>query len=153
MSPEKLFDERMIALETEIRNLKTAHLKTATTISTKTANQALNFSLYLPDEYSILSTQRAVITMTSKNNTDMISSCYLVSVTPSNLNDRFVFIKRVQSPTGTAKFDVVVFSQNQDDYDTLSGGGSVNLNYTVQLVGSSDYNVSVEYRALKGGSS
>lgn len=154
MNQEQLYSERIKNLEREIRNLKTAHFKTATTISTMETTVGTAFSLTL-DSLSgqIYSTQRAVITLTTTDGTDMISACYLEGVDPSNLNNRFAFVKRIQSPAGTAKFDVTVFSQNADDYNTLAGGGSVNLSYTLRLVGSSRFNATVTYRSIDGGSS
>lgn len=148
----KLYDNRIMELEREVHNLKVAHFKTATTISTMANNQTLSFSL-MWDELSgqIFSTQRAIITMVASNSTDMISACYLSGLTPSTLDDRYIFIKRLDSSAGQVRFGVTVFSQNYSDYETLSGGGSVNLSYTVQLVGSSKFTASVSYKSITGG--
>lgn len=152
MNPENLYDKRIKELEKEIRNLKTTYFKTATTINTMTRTQSLSFSLTLePLSGNIFSTKRAVITLTTTDNSDMISSCFLSNITPSNINDRFIQIQRLQSTTGKIRFGVAVFSQNYDDWVTLNGGGSVNLNYTVQLVGSSEFGVSVVYKNIDGG--
>lgn len=153
MDGAQLYDKKRNDLKREIRDLKTAHFKTATTINTMTASQSLSFSLMFISPYEIASSQRAIITLTTADNTNMISGCYLTGLTPSNLNDRYPFVKRVSSPAGTAKYEVMIYSQNPNDWDTLSGGGSVNLGYTVQLVGSSKFTVSVAYRSITGGSS
>ena len=153
MNPELLYDKRIKDLEREVRNLKTGYFKTATTINTMTENQTLNFSLSLNPNAEIFSTQRAIITLDILDNSNMISACYLTGVNPNNLNNRFAFVKRLQSNNNQVKYEVLVYSQNPDDYDTLSGGGSVNLTYTVQLVGSSRFTSSVNYRSITGGSS
>lgn len=140
-------------LEKEIRALKTTHIKTATKISTLEKSTTVNFTLTMPDPYTMVGSKRAIITMTTTDGTDMISACYLDGVTPSNLNDRYPFIYRLDSPAGESKYEVVVISQNANDYQTLSGGGTVNLSYNLKLVGSSDYNLAVEYRNILGGSS
>lgn len=140
-------------LEKEITALKTTHIKTATKISTLEKTTSVNFTLTMPDPYTMVGSKRAIITMTTTDGTDMISACYLDGLTPSNLNDRYPFIYRLDSPAGQAKYEVVVLSQNANDYQTLSGGGTVNLSYNLKLVGSSDYNLTVEYRNILGGSS
>lgn len=153
MNPEQLYDRRIKDLEKEVRNLKTGYFKTATTINTMTQNQTLNFSLSLNPNAEIFSTQRAIITLDILDNSNMISACYLTGVNPNNLNNRFAFVKRLQSNNNQVKYEVLVYSQNPDDYETLAGGGSVNLTYTVQLVGSSRFTSSVNYRSITGGSS
>ena len=154
MDSAKLYDKRINNLMSEIRNLKTAHFKTATTINTMELNKTVNFSLTL-DSLSgqVFSTQRAIITMTSEDGSNMISACYLNGITPSNIDDRYVFVKRISSDDGQRKYEVVVFSQNADDWNTLWGGGSVNLSYSLRLVGSSKFTASVSYRNILGGSS
>lgn len=154
MNGAQEFDEQIKYLKDEIKQLKTAHIKTATTINTMDLNKNVAFSLTL-DELSgqMFSTQRAIITMTSSNSTNMISACYLDGATPSNLDSRFIFINRIASDSGKVKYEVVVFSENENDYIALSGGGSVNLNYTVKLIGSSKFTANVDYRGITGGSS
>ena len=154
MNGAQEFDEQIKYLQAEIKQLKTAHIKTATKISTMELNTNVAFSLTLePLSGQIFSTQRAIITMVSSNSTNMISACYLDGATPTNLDSRFVYINRIHSDSGKVQFDVSVFSQNQNDYDTLAGGGSVDLNYTVKLIGSSKFTASVSYRSITGGSS
>lgn len=153
MNNGELLDKKIKYLKQELRNLKTAHFKTATTISTMEASTSANFSLMLDSlTGQIFSTQRAIITLTT-DGPDMIGACYLDGATPSNLDSRFVFVNRLSSPSGTAKFEIIVFSQNVNDYNTLSGGGSVNLSYNLKLVGSSKFTTSVSYRSITGGSS
>lgn len=153
MSPENLLDQKIKYFEQEILNLKTMHIKTATTIKTKVLDTSVNFSLFLPSELSteILSTKRAIITMTAKDSTNMISACYLKNMTPSNLDSRFIFINRLSSSAGVVKYGITIYSENYNDYTTLAGGGSVNLTYDIEVVGSSDYNIDVVYKNIDGG--
>lgn len=152
MNEEKLYDKKIKDLEREIRLLKTSHFKTATTISTMTKTTSVSFSLTL-DQMSgeVYGTQRAIITLTTTDGSDMISACYLTGVTPSNIDDRIVGVKRLQAGNGTVRFGVDVFSNNYNDWNTLYNGGSINLSYSLQLIGSSEFNVSVAYKAINGG--
>ena len=154
MDLEQLYDRKINELEREILNLKQAHFKTATTINTTTRSVTVNFSLMLEElSGNIFSTQRAIVTLNTENNSNMISACYLSGATPSNLDDRTVSIIRLRSMPGVVRFGVAVFSQNINDWNTLSGGGSVNLSYNLLLTGSSNFNVSVSYRNIDGGTS
>ena len=154
MDNQQYLDKELEYLRKEIKNLKTAHVKTATTISTMEASGSVNFSLKLDTlTGQMYSTKRAVITLTSSNSTNFISACYLDGATPSNLNSRYVIVNRLSSASGLVKFEVMVISQNGDDYNTLSGGGSVNLSYNIKMVGSSKFSTSIDYRNIDGGSS
>lgn len=136
-------------IEKEIKNLKTARFKTASTISTMTSNSSISLPLKLFGDaslyYEIISSKRAVVTLTTADNTNMISALYLDGITPSNLNDRYIFIHKLNSDAGQARFAIYVYSQNQNDFNTLAGGGSVNVNYNIQAVGSSRFTMSVKY--------
>ncbi len=75
----------------------------------------------------------------------MISSVYLNGVTPTNTDRRFIFIHKLASGDGVTKFAMYVYSQNSNDFDVLSGGGSINVNYSIQGVGSSQFNMNITY--------
>ena len=153
MNNEQLFAHKINDLENEIRALKTAHFKTATTISTMSSEKSLGFNLQLDMlTGEITSSRRAVLTLTTTDGSDMISACYVKGVTPQNLDYRYPFVNRLDAPAGQARFEVLVFSQRQSDFETLIGGGSVTANYTVELVGSSEFTVSLEYKNILGGS-
>ena len=154
MNEGALLDHEIKYLQDEITSLKTAHVKTASKISTMELNKSINLSLMLdPVTTEIFSSQRAIITMTSSNSTNFISACYLDGMTPSSLNSRFVYVNRISSASGQCKYEVVVYSQNPDDYTTLSCGGSVNLTYNLKLIGSSKFTATIDYRNITGGSS
>lgn len=150
-----LLNKRINALESEIRNLKTAHFKTATTINTMTATANITFSLYL-DQLTgeIYGDKRAIITLVTEDNTEMVSACYVNGLDPTmTQNNRFMEVQRINSANGQIKYEVLITSQNADDFATLMGGGSVVLDYTLTLVGSSKFTASVDYRNILGGSS
>lgn len=152
MNQHEAFDAKMRYLESELLNLKTTHFKTATTISTMTNTDTLNFSLMLDSiSTNVFSTKRAVVTLTTSDGTDMLSSCYLLNATPTSLDNRTVQIQRLCSQAGIVRFGIAVFSQNANDFDTLSHGGSVNLTYTIQTVGSSVFTTSIQYKNINGG--
>jgi len=149
MQISNLLWERINNIGREIKNLKTARFKTASTISTITADGTVNLPLKLfgnPSAYwEIISSKRAIITLTTQDNTNMISAVYLNGVTPSNTNNRFIFINKLASNAGVAKYAMYVYSRNTNDFDTLKGGGSVNVSYNIQGVGSSRFTMTITY--------
>lgn len=152
MNDAALLDEKIKYFRRELTNLKTSHIKTATTISTMEATGAVNFSLTL-DSLSgqVYSTQRAVITLNSSNSTNFVSACYLDGATPTNLNRRLVYVERLDAGAAQCRFGIAVFSTNPDDYTTLAGGGSVDLTYNFKVVGSSKFSTTISYKAINGG--
>ena len=136
-------------IEKEIKNLKTARFKTASTISTTTQENSITLPLKLfgnpSTYYEVISSKRAIVTLTTADNSNMISALYLKGITPSNLNDRYIFIHKLNSSAGQARFAVYVYSQNVNDFNTLAGGGSVNVSYNLQGVGSSRFTMSINY--------
>lgn len=154
-SPINEYNKRINTIRSEIRNLKTAHFKTATKISTIEKTYNINFSLYLDTlTGEMYGDKRAIITLTTEDNSEMISACYVDGIDPAFVaNNRFLAVHKITSDPGEVKYEIIVISQNPNDFNTLWGGGSVNLNYTIRLVGSSQFNISVEYRNYLGGSS
>lgn len=154
MEEGKLFGKRIQDLEQEIRQLKTAHFKTASKISTISKTIGISFSLYLDTNTNeVYGSKRAIITLDA-NGSDMISACYVNELSPSLIqNNRFLRVQRITSNPGEIKYEVIIISYNYDDYTILSGGGSVDLNYTLTLIGSSNFTPLVSYRNFFGGSS
>jgi len=152
MNQEQRYAQRIKTLEREIRNLKTSHVKTATTISTMYIDDSVSFSLMLdPLSGNIVSTQRAILTLSTTDGTNMLSACYINNASPVGLNDRTVEIIRLQPQNGNIRFGIAVFSQNINDYNTLAGGGSVNLTYNIRSVGTSNFITTIDYKAISGG--
>lgn len=147
-----LFDKRIKDLEKEIRNLKTAHFKTSTTINTMQKNASINLSLVLDND--IHSSNRAIITLKTKDNSEMISACYINNLDIPEIEDgRFITVQRIDSNVGEIKYEIIVMSLSYNDFVILDGGGSIDLSYDLTLIGSSEFNVSVYYRSFFGGSS
>lgn len=149
----KEFNQRINNLKNEITNLKTAHFKTATTLSTmsKQGSISLDLKLYGTSYYEVISEKRAVITMTTSDDTNMIGAVYLLGVTPSNVDDRRIFCERLSSGSGQLKFAIYVYSQNETDFETLYDGGSVTLNYNIECVGTSRFTVDIKYEDFYKG--
>lgn len=154
MESGEVLYKKLKDLQKKVRFLKTTHFKTATTISTITKEINVGFSLQL-DSLSgdVYSTRRAVISATTTDGSDMVSACYLKDATPTSLDDRQVEVLRLQPQDGVVRFGVAVTAGNASDYNTLAGGGAVNLNYIIQVVGSSNFNIGLEYRNIDGGTS
>lgn len=153
MNSGDLMWEKLHYLKNELTNLKTATVKTASRIATTSASLSLHFSLAIePLSTSMDSTKRAIITMQSTDGTDMLVACYASGITPANLDQRFLFIQKAarSSVDGVATFEVAVNSQNPNDFNTLSQGGSVELDYNIVVVGTSKFNASVSYIDVLG---
>lgn len=143
------FYDKIKYFEREIHNLKTAHVKTSTTIATLEKITSIELSLRLygsaASYWEINSSKKAVVTLTSTDGTDMINALYVDGITADNFNDRYIFVRRRASTAGKSIFEIYVYSYNTNDRDILEGGGSVVLNYNLTAVGSSNYNLSVTY--------
>lgn len=141
--------DRINKIGREIKNLKTARFKTASSFSTMTQNNSVTLPLKIfgnpSSYYEIISSKRAIITLVTADNTNMLSALYLSGITPSNTDNRYIFINRLASSAGQSKFELYVYSQNTNDFNTLSGGGSVNVSYNIQGVGTSQFTMSIEY--------
>jgi len=146
------FSKKILWIKQELKNLKTAHVKTATTIATTASERTLTFALKLHDYgggyYEVFSAKRAVITLSTSDDTNMISAVYLKNVTPNNVDGRNIFVRRRAGGSHNAVYEIWIYSMNANDYNTLIGGGSVSLNYTIQMVGSSKFTSSVTWEDL-----
>lgn len=149
MNIADVFWNKIKWIDKEITALKTARFKTASTIATVDAVGGITLPLKLFGDplyyYEIASSLRAIITLRTLDNTNMISALYLDGVTPSNVDNRYIFVKRLSSGAGEARFGIYVYSQNQSDYNTLAGGGSVSVSYNIRAVGSSRFSVAITY--------
>lgn len=146
-----LLSEKINYFKNEIRNLKTAHTKTATAIATTWTTDLITIRLKLygdPMVYQeVIGSKKAVIRLTSEDSTNMVSAAYLFNMSPGDLKDRHIFIRRRAANRGEAVFEVSVYSQNADDYNWLSGGAGryIDVDYVIMSVGSSKFSTSVSY--------
>lgn len=142
----KLLYDKLKKLESELRLLKTAHIKTATTISTTYRTAVVKFSLTKADYGgNTYSTQDAIIEATTQNGDDMVCACYIDGLTPAVLDDRLLMMDGLAAEAGKRSFRLTVLSGNAQDYNILSGGGEVNITYVVRVVGTSEFNLTVRY--------
>jgi hypothetical protein len=141
------FDNEILKLEQEIIALKTCPIKTATQMATKAVQQALSFNLEMtPFIQNYCWGENAIIlTLTSTDGNAMLTSCTLENsgdASGHNLSGRSVNIRQKECGV-TSVYRIYVTSVNNSDYETLDSGGSVTVNYTVLLTGTSDFTVSV----------
>lgn len=150
-----IFNQKIHYLKTEITNLKTAHFKTATSLATMSVDSSISLQLKLYGNpmtyYEMITEKKAIITMTTLDNTEMIGSVYLKGMTPSTINDRRIFCEKLSSTNGQLRFAVYAYSQNESDYNTLSGGGQIFLEYNIECVGTSRFVVNISYEDFYKG--
>ena len=124
------FEQEILRLEQEVLALKTCPIKTATSMTTKSVQQAVSFNMdylgQLIQNYS-WSARKIIITMTSTDGTNMLTDCTLESsgdAADYNLAGRGVTV--VQTDAGsTTQYKVSAWSRNENDISILAGGGSV----------------------------
>ena len=147
-----MFDERVRRMEEEIVALKTCPTKTATQLATTSKTQALTFNMTIPIWHGMTpppyaySAKQAIITCTSTTG-PMICSCHLKNnagdVSNYALNARSVSVWNKECGS-TWQFSVIVYSDGDGNSDaqTIWQGGSVSLNYTMEITASSDFTIS-----------
>lgn len=148
----KLLYDRLKKLESELRYIKTSHIKTATTIATTYRTVRVNFSLTMADFGGVTySTKNAIIEATTTDGSDMVCACYIDGLTPAVLDNRRLMMDNLVADQGKRSFRLAVMAGNSQDYDTLYNGGYVDLSYTVRVVGTSEFNLNVRYVDIDGG--
>lgn len=135
----------------EVRDLKTCPIKTATQMATK--KSSINISMPMTVHPGVspayaYSSKRAFITATSTDGTNMLTSCTVQDnagdVQSHNLLGRSVTIFPVEcGSVGT--HSAIVYSRNPNDIQTLVGGGTLTLNYTLDFICTSDFTLSIRY--------
>lgn len=145
------FTARVKKMTEEVRDLKTCPIKTATQLATK--KKSINISMPMTvhpgtsPSYAY-SYKRAYITATSSDGSNMLTSCTLQDnagdVEDHNLLGRAVSIFSVECGSA-ATYSAVVYSRNYNDIQTITGGGTLVLNYTIDFICTSDFMLSVRY--------
>lgn len=142
------FDEEILRLEQEVLALKTCPIKTASQMATKSVRQSISFDLVyvsqLIQNYA-WGENTVIITMNSVDGSNMLTSCTLEnSQDASGHSLRARGISILQTDCGSsAQYKISAFSRNTSDISTLSGGGSVELNYNMILTATSDFTVTI----------
>lgn len=145
---ENSFEEEIKRLEQQVIELKTCPIKTASQMATKSIDQPVSYNLSYSAQLSpnfAWGENTVVITMTSTNGTNMLTSCYVKNsddASGHNLQGRGISTIPTQAGS-TAQYKVSLFSRNPNDISTLAGGGSVTLNYNFVLTATSDFTVTI----------
>lgn len=145
---ENSFSDEILKLEQEVLALKTCPIKTSTQMATKSVQQAISFDLdYVAQLMPNFAwgADTVVITMASTDGNNMLTSCTLENsddASGHNLLGRGIQILHTDAGS-TSQYKVSAWSRNPNDITTLSGGGSVTLNYTVLLTATSDFTISI----------
>ena len=142
------FDDEIKKLEKEVIELKTCPIKTASQMATKSIEQPISYNLTYSAQLSpnfAWGVDTVIITMTSTNGTNMLTSCYVKNsddASGHNLQGRG--LSTIPSKSGSiAQYRISLFSRNPNDIATLAGGGSVTLNYNFVLTATSDFTVDI----------
>lgn len=145
------FTEKVRKMIQEVRDLKTCPIKTATQLATEKKSIDISMPMTVHPGGSpsyAYSSKRAFITATSSDGSNMITSCTVQNnagdVQNHNLLLRSISIFPVECGD-TATYSAVVYSRNYNDIQTLVGGGSVTLNYTIDFICTSSVTLSVRY--------
>lgn len=153
-----MFDERIKRMEEEIVALKTCPVKTATTMATIQKTQNINIPMTIPiwsgstpPPYAY-GYKQAIITCTSTSG-PMICSCHLKNnegdVTNYDLQGRSISV--FPRKCGTVwEFAVLVYSRGSDA-QIIWQGGSVDLDYTMEITATSDFNMTLSYADYMDG--
>lgn len=142
----KTFKKEVNNLYRELIALKTQKERMANTLQTKEQSFNISFDLILTYEWGVAnihSKKNAIIDINTFGHNPLVS----VRSNMNNLDNRSIFLLPIYDhSTGHIGYSIGVFSYNQSDYDTLSGGGSVTLNYTFTITATSDTNISISYK-------
>lgn len=148
---KKEFDIKMQHLEDELLALKQWKQKSAQTLTTKEFPFSLTFNLeiYGQFEIGVRSDKFAVVSIQTIDGTTPIGAIYF---SLQDVEGRAIYTRRVVNtgnPSDHADYliNVVDYNNNQD-LQTLMGGGTVVLNYNAVFVCTSDVNISISYQDL-----
>ncbi len=136
-------------MEQEITALKTSKIKTSATLAIQEQSVALSLPLTL-DTLSgqVYSSKQAVITLKSADGGNFLSSLYLGM---SSTENRTYRVNRRKSDEGVVKFVVLISVGNASDWETLYGGGSVTVNFNVNIRTTSECSLSLAYEDVSFG--
>lgn len=157
-----MFDERIRRMEEEIVALKTCPVKTATQLATSQKEQDITLNMTIPIWHSptipppyAYSAKQAIITCTSTTG-PMICSCHLKNnagdVSNYALSGRSVSVWNKKCGS-VWQFSVIVYSDSDGggDAQIIWQGGSVTVNYTMEITASSNFTMSVSYEDYYDG--
>lgn len=144
----RIFEDEVKQLENELNALKTVYTKTASVVRVKTTEMAVQrFTLDtgLPEE--VACSQALKVTVATRDDTNMLCDMVLRpagSASGYNMNMRQVVFNKQQVGSDYI-FVVDAASRNVNDINIVMGGGSVQVDYYLAVVGSSDYTIRTEW--------
>lgn len=155
-----MFDERIKRMEEEIIALKTCDIKTATRLATIVKEQDISVGLNIPIWHGAppppyaFGAKQAIITCTSISG-PMICSCHLKNDAGDvgssyELSGRSVSVWPKKCGN-VWEFAVLIYSKNTADAQTVYDGGSVTVNYTLEITATSDFDMEVRYEYYYDG--
>lgn len=141
------FDREIQAMQREIAALKQQKEKSAGLMRVKTYQVNLSFELEI--HQFLYSYIRSVYLATIDIDAGGLNPLTSIDFEVSSLDDRIIewnplYVKS----TGHIGYLVSIYSNNQSDYDTLSGGGSVTVNYTANIKSTADVTITTKYEDL-----
>lgn len=144
-----MFDAEIKRINNEILALKQQKEKYAQVMKTMSTSVLLHFDLEL--SYSqwgwttVRSNKMAIVNIDAGDNNPLIGVQYNVTGLNSRIIRDVAIYDEADDSIGRM---IYVFSQNNSDLQTLSGGGSVGLDYEMIITSTAAVSVTVEYENL-----
>ena len=143
----RTFSQEIIRLEEELEAIKSAYIKTAAAVKTKTTNFGRTFALNQSDGSSAWCQQRLTVTVTTVDGSSQLCELYHNGHGSYTMNKRQIVTEKRKVGSATT-FQVNVNSLLASDIQTIMNGGSVSLSYDFTIIGSSDYNFSTSWELV-----
>lgn len=140
---ENLFIQEMKDIRRELNALKIAKEKAAMNFRVKAQQRnvtlTMNANGYVTG-LNVMSDKYAKIIATSKNGKNMLGSCTL-----KEGDGRTLDLKRLESGTGKLGWYFMIMDGTESDWETVTGGGSVTVTYTLDIQTTSDCDITISY--------
>lgn len=141
------FNRKILDMNREILALKQQREKSANVLHTISAPITLTFDLEIAGQFDVYvrSDKMAVISIDSGDNNPLMNLSFDIS----SLDDRLIrHVPIYDESTGKVGFMVFIYSYNQQDLDTLEGGGSVTLTYDATITATANITPTITYSDL-----
>lgn len=137
----RTFSQEIIRLEDELEAIKSAYIKTAAAVKTKTTDFNQSIVLNQSDGTSAWPQQRLIVIVTTTDNSNQLCELYLRPLGAAaghTMNKRQVITEK-RTVGAVTTFQVDVNSLLASDIQTIIGGDSISLDYYFTIIGSSNY--------------
>lgn len=141
------FDNDIVSMSREIAAMKQEKEKSANVLQTESTSQSLSFDLEIAGMMAtyVRSDKMAIIDIDTGGNNPLIGVTFDIS----GLDNRTIrSVPIYNENTGNIGYMVYILSNNSDDISTLSGGGSVTLNYNVKISSTAAITTTITYEDL-----